>query len=291
MKSFVFASSEPPSRYTFDNEERLASDETKVSVDCPPQGDRTAVLLMLGQSNAANYAGQRFSSSHGANVLNFYGGQCYVAASPLLGSSGTNGEYWTLLGNLLIESGKFDQVIISPVTLSGSEIARWASGGDLNAAISGTITQLQQSGYRITYVLWRQGEIDYVLNTNEEAYSLDFQSMVETLRKLNVGAPIYISIASKCLEPSVPSRKYRLLCALQLICEDDHWDGSTDQAFTGGTGSRAGVAAPVAGEDEHGARAGAGRDHSSAARRRQRRRDSGPSEDDGETCLDMVETF
>ena len=68
--------------------------------------------------------------------------------------------------------------------------------------MTGTITQLQQSGYRINYVFWHQGEIDYVLNTDEEAYRLGLRSMVETLRKAGVGAPIYISIASKCLEPS-----------------------------------------------------------------------------------------
>ena len=33
------------------------------------QTDRTAVLLVLGQSNAANYGGQRFASKHGGKIV------------------------------------------------------------------------------------------------------------------------------------------------------------------------------------------------------------------------------
>jgi hypothetical protein len=32
---------------------------------------------------------------------------------------------------------------------------------------------------------------------------------------------------------SVPSRKYRLLSALRVICREDHWDGAANQAVTG----------------------------------------------------------
>ncbi|MGO8256590.1 hypothetical protein ACC792_37270, partial [Rhizobium ruizarguesonis] len=51
-----------PSRYTFDAKERLIGDESKTLVTCPTQTDRTAVLLILGQSNAANDGGQRYRS-------------------------------------------------------------------------------------------------------------------------------------------------------------------------------------------------------------------------------------
>ena len=91
-----------PSRYTFDDKERLIGDESKTLVTCPTQTDRTAVLLILGQSNAANYGGQRHRSNYGARVVNAFDKRCFIAASPLLGSTNTRGEYWTLLGNKLI---------------------------------------------------------------------------------------------------------------------------------------------------------------------------------------------
>jgi hypothetical protein len=34
-------------------------------------------------------------------------------------------------------------------------------------------------------------------------------------------------------QASVPSRKYRLLSALRVICREDHWDGAANQAVTG----------------------------------------------------------
>lgn len=62
--------------------------------------------------------------------------------------------------------------------------------------------QLHDSGYRITSVLWVQGEKDLVIGNSAEAYRKGFMSMVDTLRQHGVEAPVYISIASKCPESS-----------------------------------------------------------------------------------------
>ncbi|NEJ95855.1 sialate O-acetylesterase [Rhizobium ruizarguesonis] len=191
-----------PSRYAFDAKERLIADESKTLVTCPTQTDRTAVLLILGQSNAANDGGQRHRSDYGARVVNAFDKRCFIAASPLLGSTDTKGEYWTLLANQLIASGQYDSVILAPLAYSGSEVARWATGGDLNPVLVDTVKQLQDSGYRIASVLWVQGEKDLVIGTTAETYQEHFISMVDTLRQHGVEAPVYISIASKCLEPS-----------------------------------------------------------------------------------------
>lgn len=190
------------SRYVFDSSGRLIADESKTAISCPRQTNRTAVLLVLGQSNAANDAGQRYRSEYGARVINFFGKRCFVAASPLLGSTDTRGEYWTQLANLLIASGEFDNVVIVPLAYSGSEIARWAEGGDLNGLLVETARQLQAVGYRVTTVIWDQGESDYVKGTSADDYRARFLSMVNTLREQAIGAPVHITIASKCLEPS-----------------------------------------------------------------------------------------
>jgi hypothetical protein len=192
----------PESRYTLDAQDRVIGDAEKSAVACPKQTNRTAVLLTLGQSNAANYGGQRFASEHGDKIVNFFDGQCYVAASPLLGSTGTKGEYWTELGNHLIESGKFDTVVIAPVAYSGTAVERWARGGNLNAVLVGALGKIKSHGYAITHVLWDQGELDYVLGTSEDAYRERLLSMIDTLRGAGAPAPVYVSIASKCLEPS-----------------------------------------------------------------------------------------
>jgi Carbohydrate esterase, sialic acid-specific acetylesterase len=189
-------------RYTFDQAGRLASDDQKKAVACPQQTDRTAVLLLMGQSNAGNHAGQRFRSEHGEAVVNFFDGRCYIAASPLLGSDGTSGEYWTQLGNLLLDRGSFDQVVLAAVAISGSEVSRWGPRGDLNGATIETVSQLQQRGFRVTHILWVQGEIDYVKGTNEKDYRDRFVSLVSSLRSHGVAAPVYVAIATKCLGAS-----------------------------------------------------------------------------------------
>ncbi|HUH76047.1 MAG TPA: sialate O-acetylesterase [Devosia sp.] len=193
---------QPESRYAFDSQDRLIADEQRPAVSCPPQTSRTAVLLVLGQSNAANYAGQRYRSNFGEKIVNFFDGQCFVAASPLLGSTGTKGEYWTELGNKLVRSGRFENVVIVPVAYSGTAVALWAEGGHLNQVIVATVDALTSAGFRPTQVLWDQGEFDYVLGTSEAVYRERLTSVIATLRDEGVTAPFYISIASKCLEPS-----------------------------------------------------------------------------------------
>jgi len=191
-----------PDLYTADKLGRLTWGDQKRAVTCPQQTDRTAVLLLTGQSNAGNHSGQRFSSEHGERVVNFFDGQCYAAASPLLGSDGNSGEYWTQLGNLLLDRGTFDKVILTPLAVSGSEVSRWARGGDLNGVMIETAGQLQRSGYRATHILWVQGEIDYVKGTNEKDYRDDFLSLVGSLRANGVAAPVYVGVATKCLGAS-----------------------------------------------------------------------------------------
>ena len=198
----AFFISKEPGRFSVDEVGRLASDVEKLQTDCPRQTPRTAVLLIIGQSNAGNHAGQGFRSAHEGKVANFYRGSCSVAESPLLGADGTQGEYWTELGNLLIEAGAFDSVMLAPAAITGSEVSRWAKGGNLNDSMTDTATQLQRSGYQVTHVLWVQGEINYVIGTSEKDYRDRFMSLVESLRSVGVSAPIYVSVASKCLGKS-----------------------------------------------------------------------------------------
>ncbi|WP_138910060.1 sialate O-acetylesterase, partial [Streptomyces chryseus] len=139
------------------------------------------------------YGGQRHRSNYGARVVNAFDKRCFIAASPLLGSTNTRGEFWTLLANNLIASGQNDNVILAPLAYSGSEVARWAAGGDFNPVLVDTVKKLQDSGYRITNVLWVQGEADLVIGTPAEAYQERFMSMVDTLRQHGVDAPVYIS--------------------------------------------------------------------------------------------------
>lgn len=172
---------------------RLLSFPNKQPVTCPDQGPRTAVLLLIGQSSAANRAGQKYRSAHGERVVNYADGKCYIAESPLLGASGTDGESWTPLGNKLLDAGLFDTVVLVPFAIGSTSITRWQAGGDLNAALM----QALPTSYRITHILWHQGETDYDDGKlSGDDYRRMFYSLVDTLRS-RTDAPIYPCVATR----------------------------------------------------------------------------------------------
>jgi hypothetical protein len=181
----------------FDQFGRLASYPGKIEIPCPGQTEGTAVLLLIGQSNAANTGGQRHASAHGDKVLNYFSGKCFIAASPLLGASDKRGDAWTLLGNKLVDSGLADRVILVSAAVGGTLISRWKAGGDLNRMLLEVIDEVSPR-LRITHVLWHQGEEDFLAATSQSDYSGMFHSMVESIRSRGIDAPVFPSIATKC---------------------------------------------------------------------------------------------
>ena len=181
----------------FDTYGRLAAYPGKKAVACPAQDRNTAVLLLIGQSNTGNHAEQKHLSAFGARVLNYFDGKCYVAESPLLGTTGSAGESWTLLGNKLLAAGSFGQVILVPAGINGTPISRWQKGGDLNEMLMGVLDAVGKR-YRITHILWHQGEVDFILKTGEDDYRTLFGSLVSSIRDQRIEAPMFASVATRC---------------------------------------------------------------------------------------------
>ena len=169
----------------------------KVEVPCPLQTEKTEILLLLGQSNAGNHAEHDYISTHGDKVINYFGGRCFIAASPLLGTTGEGGEPWTLLGNTLISSGLAERVVLIPSAIAGSSIHRWKNQCDLNNLLLSVLTHIK-SRYTITKIVWHQGEADFTQGTSQEEYTTRFYSLVDSLRLQGVEAPIYPSVTTKC---------------------------------------------------------------------------------------------
>jgi hypothetical protein len=183
-----------------DNYHRLVSYRGKVEIPCPAQTDKTLVLLILGQSNAANSGGQRQPVSD--HVINYFNGKCYAASSPLLGATGIRGEPWTLLGAKLVAAGRTDQVILIPSAMSGSSVDQWQDGADLNIMLRSVLSGVAPL-YRINQILWHQGEYDFGYLTKEQ-YTKEFMSLIASIRRMGVDAPVYVSVASKCEVTELP---------------------------------------------------------------------------------------
>lgn len=187
----------PATAAEFDSFGRLTSINGKVEVACPIQNKSTAVILVMGQSLSTNESSEKFSTKYPQSAINYFNGKCYVSNSPLLGATGENGEFITPLADLLIESKKYKTIIIISTGIGGTAINRWQAKGDLNTMVSKTLDQLS-STYKITHIIWQQGESDYLEGTTTSAYINSFYSLSNTLLSKNIQAPIFIAISSKC---------------------------------------------------------------------------------------------
>lgn len=181
----------------YDEYTRLISISGKTIIPCPIQDHTTAVLLVFGQSLSANSGAEKISSLYPHAVVNYFDGTCYTAGSPLLGASNEFGEYGTAIGDALIKSKKYAQVILVASGISGSGIYLWQKGGELNSMLINTLKTTVEK-YKITHVLWQQGESDYLGGTSTLAYKDAFYSLVNTLIESGVSAPIYLAISTKC---------------------------------------------------------------------------------------------
>lgn len=182
------------SGYRFDRVGRLVWVAGRAPIPCPPQAAGTIVVVAAGQSNAANFSGDRFKSRYPGRVLSVFAGRCYEAESPLLGADNIQGEIWTEVGNRLIGKGA-NRVVIVPTAIGGTAIDAWAPGGRLNREF---VAAMRESPYRPTHIVWLQGEADDLQGTGTEAYRRDFASMVGSIRAAGIAAPLYVSIATRC---------------------------------------------------------------------------------------------
>lgn len=164
----------------YDSHRRLVAYPGKIEAPCPPPTTPTAIILAIGQSNIANHASVRVATRHPKAVLNYFDGKCHVAASPLLGASGDGGEFLTLLADRLVDDGVYRNVIIVPAGIGGMAIALWRRNGKLNDMLVRTLKGLPP-GYKVTQVLWQQGESDFLLATPQADYVASFRSLVDVL--------------------------------------------------------------------------------------------------------------
>lgn len=164
----------------------------------------TIVLLVMGQSNAANSGDTKYSS-HCQNTFNFYAGNLYPLNDPLKGSAGEGGSVWSRLADKLTEHNFAKTVIIAPCAVGGTRIEQWIPGGNLHYLLQETIHYLDSAGLKPTHVLWHQGESNHVAYSggltaeqNAVSYTSNFHTLVNYLRSKHIIAPVYPCVATLC---------------------------------------------------------------------------------------------
>jgi len=163
---------------------------------------RTAVIIILGQSNAANHGAGRYVAKHRVDNFNIYDGKCYHAEDPLLGPSGEGGNFATRLGDKLIEDGLFDRVILAPIAMGGTTVEQWADQGMFNRRIPVLIRRLHDAGLNANFVLWHQGEGNPGMGDRDgRQYRKNLLEVIATFRRYGVRAPFFVALATLCGGP------------------------------------------------------------------------------------------
>ncbi len=168
------------------------------------EGDRrrTAVIVIVGQSNAANHGTGRYVAKHRVDNFNIYDGKCYHAADPLLGASGDGGNFAARLGDKLIEVGLFDRVILAPIAMGGTTVEQWAEEGMFNRRIPVVIRRLYDAGLSADFILWQQGEGNQgVGDIGGRQYRKNLLEVIRTFRRYGVTAPFFVSLTTTCGGP------------------------------------------------------------------------------------------
>ena len=166
------------------------------AVSCWSIDPDAAVILAMGQSNAGNYGESRYRPVQQVFNFNWVDGKCYRAEDPLLGSTGDRGSVWTRLGDALVESNRFKQVVIVPIAVGGSSVRDWAGPhGPAQRAVQAQ-QALSRIGLHITHVLWHQGEADHLMH--KDVYSRLFAHMTEYIRSQGITAPVFVATATIC---------------------------------------------------------------------------------------------
>jgi Carbohydrate esterase, sialic acid-specific acetylesterase len=165
-------------------------------VSCWSIDHDAAVILAMGQSNAANYGETLYHPIQPVFNFNWSDGKCYKADDPLLGSTGDRGSVWTRLGDALVETKRFKQVVIVPVGVGGSSVRDWAGPDGPAARAVRAKEALGRVGLHITHVLWHQGEADYEMH--KEVYARLFARMTDYIRSNGINAPMFVATATIC---------------------------------------------------------------------------------------------
>jgi Carbohydrate esterase, sialic acid-specific acetylesterase len=169
---------------------------SRIERPCGPISGKTAIIVVHGQSNAANYGSARHTAREAVDNFDSVSGKCFAAADPLLGADGMGGSFATRLGDMLIQEGRYDRVVLVPLARGGASIAYLNSEGA--ELITNGIAKMKAAGLAPTHILFQQGETDAVSKTTAEQYASLIHQLVKRFRAAGFDAPFYLSRSTKC---------------------------------------------------------------------------------------------
>lgn len=167
---------------------------SKIEIPCPNQNVSTAVLFTFGQSNSANYSEIKHSNSD-TRIVNYFGGRCYVASDPILGSMGSRGSVWIPMAKKLLDDGAYSRVIIAGAGIGGVSVEQINQDEEAHTIVTNALNSVSQH-YDITDFLYHQGESNK--HSTEEQYKSGLETLITWTSVYSPSARFFVSVASIC---------------------------------------------------------------------------------------------
>ncbi|WP_117882539.1 sialate O-acetylesterase [Aureibaculum luteum] len=152
------------------------------------------VVLILGQSNAANYGAKVFTSNK--NVYSFNNNSVSLAKDPIRGASGNKGSVWIPCSANLIRNKVFDHILLVNIAEGSSTVSDWNVEGKYHKKLINTLNQLKANNISPNYILWQQGEEDNLIETSLMDYKLRLNELINRINSFVKDVPMILSITS-----------------------------------------------------------------------------------------------
>ncbi len=129
--------------------------------DCGPmlKGEQPVVVLVLGQSNAANHAQPSREPVPPMPVL--HDGGCGLSSAPLPGATGQGGSVWPWVHQALKGRWQGHPIVWSVIAVDATSIDEWAlPQSGLRQYWQMQADRIKGTHWPVVAVLWQQGEAD-----------------------------------------------------------------------------------------------------------------------------------
>ena len=153
------------------------------------------VLVVAGQSNAANHGHPRARAGSGAYAFSVDG--LFRLEDPLPGASGPDGSPWPhwAARRQLVQPGR--QIVVASIAQVSSAVADWIDAGVHAQRLPAVLAALRRQGLSVDALVWHQGETEAWSGGDPAAYAAALRRWIASVRALGITAPIYVCLTSR----------------------------------------------------------------------------------------------
>lgn len=172
--------------------------ETGLTAKSSTISTKTLVLIAAGQSIGANSAPTPFMPVNSTvDMLNPYDGLVWGAKDPLLGATGSGGNYTTRLADKLVTDGKFARVIIVSITSGGTSAFDWSTNGVQNQRLRVACNLIKSLGWignaNASFgIIYDQGQQDASIATAAATWENEFANIKASIEGLGCSIPWFV---------------------------------------------------------------------------------------------------